>query len=96
MHGPTNPREIIPSDYILPLGLAVNAAVKGLGVSSQSVTVGPAFPLRWRSGWRRQMEFGWRMAADSVAIQSLISAGNVRSICVSNGYRSAHDHVKFL
>jgi len=38
MHNPAHPGEIIREDCIVPLGLTVTAAAKGLGVSRQSLT----------------------------------------------------------
>lgn len=38
MHNPPHPGEIIKEDCLVPLGLTVTAAAKGLGVSRQSLS----------------------------------------------------------
>jgi addiction module HigA family antidote len=71
MHNPAHPGEIIREDCLVPLGVTVAAAAKGLGVSRQSLTK----LLSGRTGVSAEMAIrlekaGWSRAGAWLRVQS--------------------------
>jgi addiction module HigA family antidote len=79
MHNPAHPGEIIREDCLVPLGLTVVAAAKGLGVSRESLTK----LLSGRTGVSADMAIrlekaGWSTAGAWLRMQAQYDLWQVR------------------